>query len=87
MIFTPSAFAELDNVAARYMAGTTVVVNLLAADESEQRRMRDFLAGVVFATGGQLESLSEGFIVLRPMAGLVTRRRLVNKMGPGWRTA
>ena len=66
-IFTPTRFDELAAVADCFLGGTMVVLNLRAADEAERRRITDFAAGMVYATGGEMERLASGFLALRPL--------------------
>lgn len=47
-------------------AGCPVIVNLKSLDSDTALRIFDFLAGVVYAIGGQMEAVGEGIFLLTP---------------------
>jgi len=62
----PRAREEAPVCADCLRARCPVIVNLKSLDEATARRVFDFLAGVVYAIDGQMETVGEGIFLLTP---------------------
>lgn len=62
----PQSYEEVKSIAASLRAGHTVLLNLERASSDEQRRIMDFMAGVIFATDGQCHRFSSSTYVFAP---------------------
>lgn len=65
-IVRPESINEVVTIADYLIAGCTVVLNLEALDEDIIERMLDFLNGVSYVLGGDIENVSPGTFIVTP---------------------
>ena len=70
--FHPSSFQDSRKAASDLVASKAVIVNLEDLDKDSARRMVDFLSGVVFAMGGEVEKIVKGAYVFCPPNMFIT---------------
>ena len=70
--FHPNSFQDSKKAATDLVAGKAVIVNLEELDKEAARRMVDFLSGVVFAMGGEVEKIVKGAYVFCPPNMFIT---------------
>ena len=76
----PSTYNEARIVGENYREGTPVIMNLTEMDDADAKRLVDFAAGLVFATFGSIERVTNKVFLLSPVNVSVTaedKRRLV----------
>jgi cell division inhibitor SepF len=62
----PSAYNEARTVGETYRDGTPVIMNLTEMDDAGAKRLVDFAAGLVFATRGDIERVTNKVFLLSP---------------------
>ena len=62
----PDSFDDVSTIADYLLDGCTVLLNLEAVDKSEVLRMLDFLNGVTYTTGGEINLVSQNTYVITP---------------------
>ena len=62
----PDSFDDVSTIADYLLEGCTVLLNLEAVDKSEVLRMLDFLNGVTYTTGGEINLVSQNTYVITP---------------------
>lgn len=80
-LVTPTSFGMVQEVADKFKAGQAVAVDMGSADRELSRRLIDFLSGMCYGIGGEMEKLGNGLFLLSPVGVEVPadeRRRLVN---------
>ena len=65
-VIRPTGFADSPKVADCLKAGQAVVLNLEDMEESEARRMIDYIAGVLYAVDGKIERPAGRTFLLTP---------------------
>lgn len=76
----PSTYNEARTVGEHFREGTPVIMNLTEMDDSDAKRLVDFAAGLVFATRGTIERVTNKVFLLSPANVSVTaedKRRIV----------
>ncbi|WP_244927594.1 cell division protein SepF [Nocardioides sp. W7] len=76
----PSTYNEARTVGEHFRDGTPVIMNLTEMDDSDAKRLVDFAAGLVFATRGTIERVTNKVFLLSPANVSVTaedKRRIV----------
>lgn len=76
----PSTYNEARTVGEHFREGTPVIMNLTEMDDSDAKRLVDFAAGLVFATRGTIERVTNKVFLLSPPNVSVTaedKRRIV----------
>jgi cell division inhibitor SepF len=76
----PSTYNEARIVGEHYREHTPVIMNLTEMDDSDAKRLVDFAAGLVFATHGSIERVTNKVFLLSPANISVTaedKRRMV----------
>lgn len=76
----PSTYNEARTVGEHFRDGTPVIMNLTEMDDSDAKRLVDFAAGLVFATRGTIERVTNKVFLLSPPNVSVTaedKRRIV----------
>jgi cell division inhibitor SepF len=63
---TPSAYNEARTVGESYRDGVPVIMNLTDMDDAGAKRLVDFAAGLVFATRGDIERVTNKVFLLSP---------------------
>jgi len=82
-LVTPTSFGMVQEVADKFKAGQAVAVDMGRADRELSRRLIDFLSGMCYGIGGDMEKLGNGLFLLSPVGVEVPadeRRRLVNEL-------
>ena len=62
----PRTYNEARTVGENYREGTPVIMNLSEMDDSDAKRLVDFAAGLVFATRGTIERVTNKVFLLSP---------------------
>ncbi|HTW15224.1 MAG TPA: cell division protein SepF [Nocardioides sp.] len=76
----PSTYNEARTVGEHFRDGTPVIMNLTEMDDADAKRLVDFAAGLVFATRGTIERVTNKVFLLSPANVSVTaedKRRIV----------
>ncbi len=76
----PTTYNEARSVGENYREGVPVIMNLTEMDDSDAKRLVDFAAGLVFATRGTIERVTNKVFLLSPANVSVTaeeRQRIV----------
>jgi cell division inhibitor SepF len=62
----PSTYNEARTVGENFREGTPVIMNLSEMDDADAKRLVDFAAGLVFATRGTIERITNKVFLLSP---------------------
>ncbi len=62
----PRTYNEARNVGENFREGTPVIMNLSEMDDTDAKRLVDFAAGLVFATRGTIERITNKVFLLSP---------------------
>ena len=62
----PRTYNEARTVGEQYRDGTPVIMNLSDMDDSDAKRLVDFAAGLIFATRGTIERITNKVFLLSP---------------------
>jgi cell division inhibitor SepF len=62
----PSTYNEARTVGENYREGTPVIMNLTEMDDADAKRLVDFAAGLIFATRGNIERVTNKVFLLSP---------------------
>ena len=62
----PSTYNEARTVGEHYRDGTPVIMNLTEMDDADAKRLVDFAAGLIFATRGTIERVTNKVFLLSP---------------------
>jgi cell division inhibitor SepF len=62
----PRTYNEARLVGENYREGTPVIMNLSEMDDSDAKRLVDFAAGLIFATRGSIERITNKVFLLSP---------------------
>ena len=65
-IVRPESIEEVFSIADYLIAGCTVVLNLEALDPASVTRMLDFINGVIYTTGCEIENVSPKTYIITP---------------------
>lgn len=63
---TPTTYNEARSVGEHYRDGTPVIMNLTEMDDADAKRLVDFAAGLIFATRGDIERVTNKVFLLSP---------------------
>ena len=63
---TPRTYNEARAVGEQYRDGTPVIMNLSEMDDADAKRLVDFAAGLIFATRGSIERVTNKVFLLSP---------------------
>jgi len=80
-LVAPTSFSMVQEVADKFKAGQAVAVDMGNADRELSRRLIDFLSGMCYGIGGEMEKIENGLFLLSPVGVEVPadeRRRLIN---------
>jgi cell division inhibitor SepF len=62
----PTTYNEARQVGEHYRDGTPVIMNLTEMNDSDAKRLVDFAAGLIFATRGDIERITNKVFLLSP---------------------
>ncbi|TIC88635.1 DUF552 domain-containing protein [Nocardioides sp. GY 10113] len=62
----PRTYNEARTVGEQYRDGTPVIMNLSEMDDADAKRLVDFAAGLIFATRGSIERVTNKVFLLSP---------------------
>ncbi len=62
----PTSYAHCKEIAERFKSGQPVIMNMIATDAEEGRRIIDFVSGLAFGLNGSLERISRGVFRITP---------------------
>lgn len=65
-IIEPRVYSEVETIAALLIDKQAVLLNLRRVDESQARRIIDYLAGIAYAVNGDVQKLSEDIFLCVP---------------------
>jgi len=80
-LVVPTSFGMVQEVADKFKAGQAVAVDMSRADRELSRRLIDFLSGMCYGIGGEMEKIGNGLFLLSPVGVEVPadeRRRLLS---------
>ena len=66
MLLEPRAYSESQQIADHLKMRNTVVVNLKRVTSDQAKRIIDFLAGTIYAIGGDLQKIGGGIFLCTP---------------------
>ena len=66
ILLEPRAYSEAQQIADHLKMRNTVVVNLKRVTSDQAKRIVDFLAGTIYAIGGDLQKLGNGIYLCTP---------------------
>ncbi|MBR7142896.1 MAG: cell division protein SepF [Clostridia bacterium] len=66
VVMKPEHYENVKEIANHLLARKTVLLNLERANRDTARRLVDFLAGVAFAIGGQLNRVADNNFIITP---------------------
>ena len=82
-LVVPTTFGMVQEVADKFKAGQAVGVDMGQADRELSRRLIDFLSGMCYGIGGEMEKIGNGLFLLSPVGVEVPadeRRRLLSEV-------
>lgn len=62
----PTSFGHCKEIGERFKSGQPVIMNMIATDPEEARRIIDFASGLTFGLNGSLERISRGVFRITP---------------------
>jgi cell division inhibitor SepF len=62
----PTTYNEARGIGENYRDGTPVIMNLTEMDDNDAKRLVDFAAGLIFATRGNIERITNKVFLLSP---------------------
>jgi cell division inhibitor SepF len=62
----PTTFGHCKEIGERFKSGQPVIMNMIATDPEEARRIIDFASGLTFGLNGSLERISRGVFRITP---------------------
>ena len=62
----PRTYNEARTIGEHFREGTPVIMNLTEMDDADAKRLVDFAAGLVFATHGRIERITNKVFLLSP---------------------
>ena len=62
----PRTYNEAKTIGENFRAGTPVIMNLTDMDDNDAKRLVDFAAGLIFATRGTIERVTNKVFLLSP---------------------
>ncbi|MFZ9622579.1 MAG: cell division protein SepF [Ilumatobacteraceae bacterium] len=62
----PTSYGHCKEIAERFKSGQPVIMNMIATDPEEGRRIIDFVSGLAFGLNGSLERISRGVFRITP---------------------
>ena len=80
----PTAFNDAQEIGDKFREGTSVIMNLVAADPSLARRLVDFASGLAYGLRGSMQAVAENVFLLTPAGVQVSaeeRRRFLEERG------
>lgn len=83
VLVAPTSFGQVQEVADKFKAGQAVAMDMGEADRELARRLIDFLSGMCYGIGGEMEKLGNGLFLLSPVGVEVPgdeRRRLLDQV-------
>lgn len=66
VISEPTAYADAKDIAQQILSNKAVIVNFDKIDETQAKRIVDFLAGTVFAINGEIKNVGEKIFLCTP---------------------
>ena len=66
ILLEPRAYSEAQQIADHLKMRNTVVVNLKRVTSDQAKRIIDFLAGTIYAIGGDLQKIGGGIFLCTP---------------------
>ncbi|MCT4396620.1 cell division protein SepF [Periweissella beninensis] len=65
-LFEPKKYADVKEVANRLLSGQATIVNFSAIEDSQAKRIVDFLTGTVYAIDGEIERIGDAIFLVTP---------------------
>ncbi|MBS4750556.1 DUF552 domain-containing protein [Granulicatella sp. zg-ZJ] len=65
-IVEPRVYSEVETIAALLLEKQAVLLNLRRVDEAQARRIIDYMAGIAYAIGGDVQKLSGDIFLCAP---------------------
>ena len=80
----PTAFNDAQEIGDKFREGTSVIMNLVAADPALARRLVDFASGLAYGLRGSMQAVTDSVYLLTPEGVQVSaeeRRRFLEESG------
>ncbi|WP_057870914.1 cell division protein SepF [Liquorilactobacillus ghanensis] len=65
-LFEPRIYSDVKAIASKLLNGQAAVVSFRRMEESQSRRVVDFLTGTVFAIGGEIQRIDDQIFLCTP---------------------
>lgn len=66
---SPASFDDCKEIGDRFKAGVPVIVNLQAVERDVMRRIVDFMSGLTYGLGGEMERTADRVFLITPATG------------------
>ena len=66
---SPTSFDDCKEIGDRFKAGVPVIVNLQAVERDIMRRIVDFMSGLTYGLGGDMERTADRVFLITPTSG------------------
>lgn len=65
-LFEPRIYSDVKEIANQLMANQAVIVNFSSIEDSQAKRIVDFLTGTVYAIDGEIERIGDAIFLVTP---------------------
>lgn len=65
-LFEPKVYSDSRAIASQILGGEAVIVNFTQIDESQAKRILDFLGGAIYAVNGEIERIGQSIFLVTP---------------------
>lgn len=65
-LFEPKVYSDSRAIVSQVLGGEAVIVNFTQIDESQAKRILDFLGGAVYAVDGEIERIGQSIFLVTP---------------------
>ncbi|GKQ42845.1 cell division protein SepF [Companilactobacillus sp. RD055328] len=79
VISEPVAYADAKDIAQQILGNKAVIVNFSKIDDTQAKRIVDFLAGTVFAINGEIKNVGENIFLCTPQKFEVDGSSIIQK--------
>ncbi|QBO36891.1 DUF552 domain-containing protein [Periweissella cryptocerci] len=65
-LFEPRIYSDVKEIANQLMANQAIIVNFSSIEDSQAKRIVDFLTGTVYAIDGEIERIGDAIFLVTP---------------------
>ncbi|CAK8054199.1 cell division protein SepF [Eupransor demetentiae] len=65
-LFEPKVYSDSRAIVSQILGGEAVIVNFTQIDESQAKRILDFLGGAAYAVNGEIERIGQSIFLVTP---------------------